>query len=205
MIRNSLKKLTNIFNLQYFCFTLLSAFLFSNFFNALYCDASTINFSVKSEDEIAGYCSDLDMRFSAVSEKDMIRINLQFNGKEIIVQIGSGKREGEIYIEGFSIDSGEIVTFTTDDFNSLETLMLEIDIDDNDLGRMFVSTLNLLHSWPPNLPLFIIMNESWVFFMPNFIPLLLPLPQDNIFIIDICYDYYLEHEALFPLNITFVR
>jgi len=142
------------FNLKHSCYTLLLTFLLSLPLNVLDCGASSISFSVESEDEIIGYASDLDMTFSALSEENMIKVILQFNGKEMIVQVGYGEREGEISIEGYSMDSGDITTLTTDDINVLETLMLEIDINDDDLGKTFIRTLNLLNSWPPNLPLF---------------------------------------------------
>jgi hypothetical protein len=167
---------------------------------------------VNSEDEIVGYASDLGMSFSAVSEEDMTKINLQFNGKAISVQIGSGEREGEIYIEGYSIDSGAVATLTTDDFNALETLMLEIAINDNDLRKMFVRTLNLLYSWPPKLSLFVLMDESVVIvWIGGFLPLIfnrsvLDFPP---FVIDICDDYgkphdgwYFNYFLIFPIKVN---
>jgi len=72
-------------SLQNPCFILQLTILFSLSLNVLYCDASSIGYSVNSEDEIVGYASDLDMSFSAVSEEDMTKINLQFNGKVISV------------------------------------------------------------------------------------------------------------------------
>jgi hypothetical protein len=186
------------FNLQYSCFALLLTSLFSFSLNVLHCDASSISLSIDSEDEIVGYASGLAMSFSAVSEEDMTKINLQFNGKALSVHIGSGAREGEIYIEGYSIDNGAVATLTTDDFNALESLLLEIDISDNYLGRMFVRTLNLLHSWPPKLSLFVVMDESVVIvWIGGFLPLIfnrsvLDFPP---FVIDICDDYGKPHDS----------
>ena len=141
----------------------------------MHCDASSINFSAKSEDKISGYSSDLDLAFTALLKEDMIKINLQLNGKEIIVRKGYGEREKEFYVEGYSIDTGKIASLTTEDFNDLEALLMEIDTDYNTLEKTFIRTLNLLHNWPPNLSLFVLMDESIVFIVIyNFIPLIFP-------------------------------
>ena len=156
--------MSNIFTYQYYLF-IISVFFFSLSSTVLYGYAFTIHYTAEREDEIAGYTSDLDMSFSAVAKKDMKKITLHFNGKEIRVLKGYGEREKEFYLEGCAIDSGEIVTFTAEDFSTLETLMLEMELDDNNLSKMFLRTLILLHSWPLNLPLLIVMDESKIFLL----------------------------------------
>ena len=203
------------FNLHYPCVTLLLISLCSFFLNVLPCGASSISVSIDSEDEIAGYASDLGMSFSAVSKEDMTKINLQFNGKVLSVRIGSGAREGEIYIEGYSIDNGAVATLTNDDFNALETLLLEVDISDNHIGRMFIRTLNLLHGWPGNLPLFVVMNNSVIIALSgNYFPLILDrsIFDTPPFVVDICDDYTKPHDGryftfflMFPIKVNEVR
>ena len=40
------------------------------------------------KDKIYGYSPDLDLVFTAALEEEMIKVNLKFNGKEIIVKKG---------------------------------------------------------------------------------------------------------------------
>jgi hypothetical protein len=197
-MRNVLMELTNAFKLKRICFTFFSAILFPLSLTPLYCDASSIKFSVRSAEKIAGHSSDLDMAFTAMKEEYMIKVNLQLNGKEIIVRKGYGNREKEFYVEGYSIDSGEIASLSTDDFNALEALLMEIETDYNDLEKTFIRTLNLLHNWPPNLSLFVLMDESIVFIVIyNFIPLIFPssILDSPPLIVDICYDYGKPHDG----------
>lgn len=195
-MRNVLMELTNAFKLKRICFTLSPTILSSLFLTALYCDASLIKYSARSEDKIAGYASDLGLAFTAVLEEDMIKINLQFNEKEIIVKKGYGKREKVFYMEGYATESGGMVTLKKEDFDVLETLMMEIDSDNNYLDKMFLNTLNLLHSWPPTLPLLVLMDESIVFFIPAYlIPLVFNRSVFDSSIVDICYDCGKLHQG----------
>jgi len=76
--------------------------------------------------------------------------------------------------------------------------MLEIDIKDNDLGKTFISTLNLLHSWPSNLPLFVLMDEYIVVYLLNkYLPIMTIKPARAFWeiIVDICDDYGELHDG----------
>ncbi|MBF0338756.1 MAG: hypothetical protein HQL05_13120 [Nitrospirae bacterium] len=128
--------------------------------------ATRLAISTKSDDKIEGYTIDVGktkdtqkpgVRFSAVNGRsdEAIDINLIVNDKQINVRIGYGSKEGDFHIRAY--DSNSPVAMLTEADNVLVNKALNVvarELRGSTLVEdKLVRTLNLMDSWPSNLPL----------------------------------------------------
>ena len=91
---------------------------------------------------------------------------MQIGDKTILVNVGYGDREKDVYISGVNVNTGKIETFTVNDSDVLKrflSCLLEQErFGHNILEKTLLRTLNLLYSWPQNTPLFLSMDKSTI-------------------------------------------
>jgi len=137
------------------------------FFGNTVSAASHVEFLEKSDERILTYSSDLGLTANVdFLQIDIVEIVIQFDDKTILVNVGYGDREREVYIKGVNVNTGEIERFTINDSDVLKRFLLylmeEEGFGHNILERTLLRSLNLLYSWPQNAPLFLSADKSTI-------------------------------------------
>ena len=153
--------------LEFHCILVLWLAFIQIFFANTVFATSCVEFLEKSEERILTYSPDLGLTANVdLLQTNVVEIVIQFGDKTILVNVGYGDREKEVYIKGVNVDTGKIDTFTVNDSDVLKRflscLLEQEGFGHNILEKTLLRTLNLLYSWPQNTLLFLSMDKSTI-------------------------------------------
>jgi len=121
-----------------------------------------VHYTANSSKMISGSSAKSGLMFKASYLSDnAVYILLELESKEVEAYL-SDSEGGIIYLRAYNKASRRTCTLSADDsemIRSLLTSTLEDKMVDRHLGKMFRRTLNLLYSWPPFLPLQVLVTD----------------------------------------------
>jgi hypothetical protein len=130
--------------------------------------ASVVIDKTKSHDgDVSGYIEDTQVYFSVIDgqslkpTREMQRIVLEFSDKTITIQ----RSDNEFYVKGQNKE-GQIILLSPEDYTLVQQATANLfknndgNVESEDVINRLGTTLNLLASWPANMPLLIWQDQK---------------------------------------------